>query len=155
MNIAQTLISLAAVLFATATVRADDIPATPKHPAWSSECASCHVAYPPALLTAAGWRTVMSGLDKHYGSDASLDDKTRADITRFLESHAGKSARVASKDGRITGTAWFRHEHDEVPARVWRAGVKSPAQCEACHTGAAQGRYSENEIRIPRVTASR
>lgn len=155
MKLARIFISLAAVLFATATARADDIPATPKHPAWSAECASCHVAYPPALLTAAGWRTIMSGLDKHYGSDASLDDKTRADITRFLESHAGKSARVASKDGRITGTAWFRHEHDEVPARVWRTGVKSPSQCEACHTGAAQGRYGENEIRIPRVTASR
>jgi hypothetical protein len=155
MNITRTLISLAAVLFATATAQADDIPAAPKHPAWSGECGSCHVAYPPALLSAAGWRTVMSGLDKHYGSDASLDDKTRADITRFLENHAGQSPRVASKDGRITGTAWFRHEHDEVPARVWRAGVKSPAQCEACHTGAAKGRFDEDEIRIPRVTASR
>lgn len=155
MDITRTLISLAAVLFATATVQADDIPAIPNHPVWNAECGSCHVAYPPALLTAAGWRTVMSGLDRHFGSDASLDDKTRADITRFLESHAGQSPRVAAKDGRITGTAWFRHEHDEVPARVWRAGVKSPAQCEACHTGAAKGRYGEDEIRIPRATASR
>ncbi len=155
MKPATLLLLLAAVLFASAAVQADDIPATPNHPAWNAECASCHVAYPPALLTAADWRTVMSGLDRHYGSDASLDDKTRSDITRFLESHAGKSQRLAAKDGRITGTAWFRHEHDEVPARVWRTGVKSPAQCQACHTGAAQGRYGEDEIRLPRVTASR
>jgi len=155
MNFTRTLISLATVLFASATVLANDIPATPNHTAWRSECGSCHVAYPPSLLTVSGWRTVMSGLDKHFGSDASLDDKTRADITRFLESHAVASPRLASKDGRITGTAWFRHEHDEVPARVWRAGVKSPAQCEACHTGAAKGRYGEDEIRMPRVAASR
>jgi hypothetical protein len=155
MNPTHTLVSLAALLIASATVQADDIPVAPKHPAWNSECGSCHVAYPPALLTASGWRTVMSGLDRHFGSDASLDDKTRADITRFLESQAGKSARIASKDGRITGTVWFRHEHDEIPARVWRTGVKSPAQCQACHTGAGKGRYGEDEIRMPRVTASR
>jgi cytochrome c2 len=63
--------------------------------------------------------------------------------------------RLAAKDGRITTTAWFRHEHDEVPARAWRTGVKSAAQCQACHTGAAEGRYAESEIRLPRATASR
>jgi hypothetical protein len=155
MNLTRTLISLAAILFTTTAALADDIPATPNHPAWRSECGSCHVAYPPILLTAASWRTIMSGLDKHFGSDASLDEKARADIAGFLESHAGKSPSLAARDGRISGTTWFRHQHDEVPARVWRTSVKSPSQCEACHTGAAKGRYGEGEIRIPRVTASR
>jgi hypothetical protein len=29
---------------------------------WHSECGSCHVAYPPRLLEAASWRTIMQGL---------------------------------------------------------------------------------------------
>ena len=155
MKFTHALIALAIVLFTSTAVLADELLVTPNHPVWRSECGSCHVAYPPALLTASSWRTVMAGLDKHFGSDASLDDKTRKDITRFLESHAASSPRHASKDGRITGTAWFRHEHDEVPAQVWRTGVKSPAQCDACHTGATNGRYGEGEIRMPRVAASR
>lgn len=151
------LASLAALSFSllAGSARADDIRAVPKHPAWQNECASCHVAYPPSLLTAAGWRTVMAGLDKHFGSDASLDDKTRADITAFLVRHAGTAPRHAAADGRITGTPWFRHEHDEVPARVWRTGVKSAAQCQACHTHAAQGDYDEDGIRLPRPQAPR
>ena len=155
MKFTHALIALACVLFTSAAVLADDLPATPNHPAWRSECGSCHVAYPPALLTASGWRMVMAGLDKHFGSDASLDDKTRKDIARFLESHAAASPRHAAKEGRITGTAWFRQEHGEVPGQVWRTGVKSPAQCEACHSGAMNGRFGEGEIRMPRVAASR
>lgn len=155
MNIIRNLVPLAMALFTSTVVLADDIPSTPNHPAWHAECASCHVAYPPALLTAAGWRTVMSGLDKHFGSDASLDDKTRADITAFLVRHAGRSPRLASQGGRLTETAWFRHEHDEVPAQVWRSSVKSPAECQACHTGADKGSFREREIRMPSAQTSR
>ena len=159
MNIAMTLTRLLftgmLVVSAASAARAGDIPVPPRHAAWQAECGSCHVAYPPALLDAAGWRTVMAGLDRHFGSDASLDDKTRADIGAFLARHAGRTSRLASPDGRLSATAWFRHEHDEVPARVWRDGVKSPAQCQACHTGAAQGRYGEGEIRLPRASAQR
>jgi hypothetical protein len=152
----RTLISLLPFLFATATARADEgIPVPPDHPLWRSECGSCHVPYPPSLLTASSWRSLMSGLDKHFGNDASLDDKIRANIARYLERNAATAPRLAAKTGRITDTAWFRHEHDEVPARVWRTVVKSPAQCEACHRGAANGRYGEGEIRIPGVTAKR
>ena len=153
--LSSALLACAAALSLSAPALADDLPPAPRHPLWQAECGSCHVAYPPALLDAAGWRGVMAGLDRHFGSDASLDEKARAEIARFLESHAGRSPRLASKDGRVSGTAWFRHEHDEVPARVWRAGVKSPAQCQACHPGADQGRYAEREIRLPRVAAGR
>lgn len=155
MNITPALITFAAGVLLVVPALADDLPAAPKQAAWQAECGSCHVAYPPALLDAAGWRTVMAGLERHFGSDASLDAKTRDEIGQFLQRHAGKSARLAAPDGRLTGTAWFRHEHEEVPARVWRTEVKSPAQCQACHTGAVQGRYGEGEIRLPRVTVNR
>ncbi len=37
------------------------------------ESPACHTAYPPGLLPAASWRRIMGGLDRHYGSDASLE----------------------------------------------------------------------------------
>ena len=39
---------------------------------WRTECSSCHIAYPARALPAASWKKIMSGLDKHFGVDASL-----------------------------------------------------------------------------------
>ena len=120
---------------------------------WKAECGACHIAYPPQLLPAASWRRIMSGLDKHFGTDASLDPRPAAEISAFLERNAasGKRARATADSLRITETAWFRHEHDEVPAAAWkRPAIKSPANCAACHTAAEQGDYRKRNIRIPR-----
>jgi len=52
---------------------------------------------------------------------------------------------------RITSRDWFRREHGEVSAATWqRASIRSASNCEACHTDAAQGRFSERALRIPR-----
>ena len=40
--------------------------------AWKAECGSCHAAYPPGLLPAPSWRAVMAGLDRHFGTDATI-----------------------------------------------------------------------------------
>jgi len=126
---------------------------TATQPAWKTECGSCHIPYPPALLPADSWRAVMTGLDKHFGSDATLDEPTTAEITAFLVRHAGRNRRTA--DGkpslRITETAWFHKEHDsEIPPAVWSLPQVKPARCEACHTRAADGDFSENTLKIPR-----
>jgi hypothetical protein len=120
---------------------------------WQAECGACHVAYPPRLLPRESWRAVMSGLDKHFGSDASLDAITAREISSFLDRNAGGSRRESSGKPilRITETRWFQHEHDEVSARVWKSNkVNSPANCAACHSGAEGGNFSEHNIRIPR-----
>jgi len=120
---------------------------------WNAECGTCHVAYPPQLLPAPTWRRVMSGLDKHFGTDASLDAGTAAEIGAFLEQNAasGNRARAGGDTLRITESAWFRREHDEVPAATWKnPAVKTPANCAACHTAAEQGDYRERNIRMPR-----
>jgi Dihaem cytochrome c len=117
-----------------------------------SECGSCHVAYPARLLDAGSWRRLMLGLDLHFGSDASLDEPTRRDIQSDLERGAARSARggFSARDGRISSTSWFRHEHDEVPPGAWRhEKIKSAANCAACHTGAEAGDYSERTLRMP------
>lgn len=150
------------VLFAfawlsAAAAWADRMP-TPANepPAFKAECGSCHLAFPPALLTAADWRQVMGGLDKHYGDDAALDEPTRRLIEDFLVRNAGSGRRTegASAGGavlpRLTLTGWFRHKHDEVPRAVWKdKRVGSAANCAACHPRAEAGSFNEHEIRMP------
>jgi hypothetical protein len=62
----------------------------------------------------------------------------------------GQDREVVPPQDRITRSAWFVREHDEVPASVWRsAAVGKPSNCAACHTRAADGRFGEREIRLP------
>jgi mono/diheme cytochrome c family protein len=146
-------LSLAAVSFVLACeARAGEEVFTATNPKWKAECGSCHVAYPPQLLPRASWRAIMAGLDKHFGTDASLDDKSIADIGAFLEGHAaGERGRAADKPMlRVTESRWFRHEHDEVPATTWKdKRVNGAANCAACHTKAESGDFSERTLRVP------
>lgn len=133
------------------------------HPKWKAECGSCHQLYHPGLLPERSWRKMMSGLDKHFGENASLDPLTQKEITEFLATHSAdrSSSRRSGKIAlsipaqaaplRISETPWFVHKHDEVRAEVWkRPKVGSPANCIACHGGAEQGDFSESRIKIPR-----
>ena len=119
---------------------------------YEAECASCHMAYPPALLSQQSWKNVMSGLSKHFGTDASLDPKTQTELTNWLVKNATTRQKYSetAPENRITKTSWFIRKHDEVRADVWkRASIKSPANCGACHIDAAKGIFSENNIKIP------
>jgi hypothetical protein len=124
----------------------------PPHAGYQAECGSCHVAYPPRLLPASSWRQLMGSLDKHFGTDASIEPALARDIGAYLEANAGSSRRGADPaEPRITRTAWFVREHDEVPADAWRRpAVGSPANCGACHTQAESGDYRKRNLRIPR-----
>jgi hypothetical protein len=129
---------------------------TPALPLYTQECGSCHIAFAPALLPAASWQRQMATLDRHYGSDASLDAATTRTLTDWLLANAGTSGR-AQRDAtpppadRITRAPWFVREHREVDAATWkRPAIKSAANCAACHPKAEQGDFNEHGIRIPR-----
>ena len=120
---------------------------------WKAECGSCHLAYPPNLLPAPAWRRLMAGLDKHFGTDASIDARSAAEIGAFLENNAGQGKRRGSDSGtlRISETPWFRRKHDEVAASTWKnPKVQTAANCTACHAGAERGDFDEHAVRIPR-----
>lgn len=120
---------------------------------FQKECSSCHIAYAPGLLPAESWRKVMGGLDKHFGTDASLTDQETREVTAFLVKNASNRWSASTAPLRITETAWFKRKHDshEVSPDVWkRPGVKSPANCAACHPQADRGDFEEDNIRIPR-----
>ncbi|WP_434516786.1 cytochrome C [Dechloromonas sp. ARDL1] len=129
---------------------ADRLPLPSGTPAsYKSECGSCHLPYPPALLAADDWRRIMGKLGDHFGSDATLDSRQQQEIRAFLENAAGRPERLGSagEPPRISQTQRFIRKHREVPARFWSdPRVKSAANCEACHPGAATGNYSEHDI---------
>jgi nitrate/TMAO reductase-like tetraheme cytochrome c subunit len=119
---------------------------------YEAECASCHMAFPPGLLGQKNWQNIMAGLAKHFGTDASLDAKTQTEITNWLVKNAASKYKYSafSPDNRITKSAWFVKEHGELRADVWkRAGVKSAANCMACHKDAASGGFSEKNVQVP------
>ena len=125
----------------------------PANATYAAECASCHIAYSPRLLAAPAWERIVTGLDNHFGTDASVDAATAGTIRAYLETHAqpAGSKRYDPSATRITETRWFRKEHDEIAAGVFRrASVASPANCAACHPQASRGQFDERDVRIPR-----
>ncbi len=137
---------------------------------FQTECGSCHVAYPPALLSGSQWATVLGRLDRHYGVDASVEPATLATLRTAL----GAAAAPASDRElpRISTQAWFMHEHGNVARRVpapapataaataararpsalppGSGAPPSLSDCAACHTRAAAGDYSESSLRVAR-----
>jgi hypothetical protein len=95
----------------------------------------------------------MSGLDRHFGSDASLDATALRELSTWLQSHAGTYKRVNEEPAqdRITQSDWFVRKHREVDRQIWKqAAVKSAANCVACHTAAERGSFRESEIQFPK-----
>lgn len=111
--------------------------ALPASADYRSECGSCHIAYPAKLLPADAWSRILGRLDRHFGTDASVDAKTQEEIGRYLAANAGRR-RAASPDPepRITQTRWFLKEHGV---------VKNPSNCTACHAGAEQGNFDDDD----------
>ncbi len=156
----RTLTAAAAIAIALITLIKYSIPAgaaESRHAAgndrWQAECASCHIAYPPQFLPAVSWQRLMAGLDRHFGTDASVEAVAAAEISRFLETNAARGKRARQGEGtlRITETTWFARKHNEVPAHTWsRPEVRSAANCSACHSLAERGDFDERNVRIPR-----
>ncbi|MDQ7747072.1 diheme cytochrome c [Hydrogenophaga pseudoflava] len=120
--------------------------------AYIAECAACHIAYAPGLLPARSWQRIMSGLDHHYGTDASLDEATVRQLSTWLVANARTYKRVNEEppQDRLTRSAWFERKHDDIPPSVWEhAAIRSAANCGACHTGADRGDFDDDHIRLP------
>lgn len=121
-------------------------------PAYTAECGSCHLAYPPGALPARSWLRMMSGLDDHYGTDASLDAATVQQLSTWLAAHAGTWKRVREQppQDRITRSEWFERKHRRIEPAAWKlASVKSAANCAACHGRAEQGEFDDDHLRVP------
>lgn len=136
------------------TVHADSgrMQAGPPLPAYQQECGSCHLAYPAGLLPASSWRSIMDGLGRHFGTDASLDAQTTQQIGTWLQANAASRGRLrdAPAQDRITRSDWFTRKHRKIDPAVWQhASVKTSANCTACHVDAARGDFDDDRLRVP------
>ncbi len=132
---------------------------------YEEECGSCHFPFQPGFLPADSWQRLMSGLEDHFDENAELSDETAQRISAFLSENAADrtdreishkmmwSLRSKPTPIRITQTAFFLHEHDEIPVSYLKQQEQtiSFANCDSCHTKALQGSYREREIRIPGI----
>ena len=122
------------------------------NPKMEKECSTCHIAYRPNFLPTSAWKQVMSSLDKHYGTDATLAAADQTEISNWIVANSQEIGEVPPGN-RITKAFWFTRKHgtNHIKPDVWsRNSVKSPANCEACHVDAAKGDFNEHNIRIPR-----
>lgn len=171
----KTLITLLAVFSTSFWLLADDddhhersrtlreLPTMPTHPTWKTECASCHQLYHPGLLPERSWKKMMSTLKDHFGENAELDAKAKADIEKFLTANSAENSNnrraqkflksIASIETplRISDTPYFKRKHDEISPSVFkRKSIGSAANCLACHASAEKGYFDEHEVKIPK-----
>jgi len=133
------------------------------NPQYLEECGSCHFPYQPGLLPARSWAKLMSGLDNHFGENAELPAengnmlldyllKNSADNSNYKRSvKIMKSLSPGDAPLRASETPYFLKKHDELTPEMVQNNPKvgSFSKCEACHTEAARGSFSEREILIP------
>lgn len=150
----KSLLSFAALVLAASTSAGEH--RYPLSPAYVAECGSCHVAYPPALMTAPAWAATLRGLERHFGTDASLEPKAQREIAALLEAQASTRSKhqPAGQVPRLTETPWFQKEHRSGELREHEvspaAGTKraSLSQCNTCHRRAEQGDFSEGSLQL-------
>ncbi|MCB2186814.1 MAG: diheme cytochrome c [Deltaproteobacteria bacterium] len=133
------------------------------NPLYQERCGGCHLAYQPWLLPVASWNLLLGRLPEHFGEQVELSPADRQSLGAYLAAEAVDQAsgeiprKIRRRLGsgvpeRITESAYWRHKHedDDLPAGVFaRKSVGSPANCQACHPGAAQGDYDDDRVRIP------
>ncbi|OGP24063.1 MAG: hypothetical protein A2X99_08810 [Deltaproteobacteria bacterium GWB2_55_19] len=130
--------------------------------AWMEECAGCHNAFHPTLLSADSWKKVMMGLNDHFGEIVTLDAAVSEEIGRFLLSaSAERSTTEASRKlmrslrglpafDRITDVPYWKAKHEDIDIEVFkRKSVVSRSNCVACHPGAELGSFEDHDIAIP------
>jgi len=114
---------------------------------WKEECGSCHLAYPPEMMSAENWQKLMGSLDKHFGANAVLNAKDNKLILDFLTHNSGSGSVYNSASLRISDTPWFKREHRSISAKEWvHPQVKSVSNCLACHGSGGHGLWSEHDM---------
>jgi hypothetical protein len=100
-------------------------------PVWHAECTSCHPLYPPKLLTESDWKALMERLDKHFGVNADVDEKTRQVITQALLADASPDSDTGhhSETLRITDTPWHLARHKGRR----KVAERNISNCTNCH----------------------
>jgi len=150
-------ISTATILFAQSGVKPVD------NKLYTKECGSCHFDFQPGLLPEKSWLKMMSNLENHFGTDASLAKEEHDTLVGYLRINSSDKAMEYKRSRKmtqsisfydtpikITEVPYFIKKHREIPKRmITQNEVKTLSNCAACHTTAQKGIYSERAIKIP------
>ena len=127
------------------------------------ECGSCHFPYQAGLLPANAWNKMMTNLENHFNSDASLNEADLQTLTKYLNDNSAeknmqykRSNRIVSSLGKnqipdsISTTPYMIKKHKDIKKDlITQNEVKGLFNCMACHKTADKGIYGERDINIP------
>ena len=142
-------------LILSASMRVRDEKISPvNHALTEEECSACHFAFPPSMLAAASWTSMMTTLESHFGEDASLDEDSVAAIMHYLVSNSADSAWIGNRFSRgqtndwpirVTQTDHWLREHKNLSFKNVNFDVINRSDCVACHENAANGDFRVND----------
>ncbi|MDD4329739.1 MAG: diheme cytochrome c [Aliarcobacter sp.] len=127
------------------------------------ECGSCHFPYQPGLLPSNAWNKMMTNLENHFNSDASLNEANLQTLTKYLNDNSAeknmqykRSNRIVSSLAKnqipdsISTTPYMIKKHEDIRKNlITQNEVKGLFNCIACHKTADKGIYGERDINIP------
>ena len=127
------------------------------------ECGSCHFPYQAGLLPANAWNKMMTNLENHFNSDASLNEANLQTLTKYLNDNSAeknmqykRSNRIVSSLAKnqipdsISTTPYMIKKHKDIKKDlITQNEVKGLFNCMACHKTADKGIYGERDINIP------
>jgi len=129
------------------------------------ECGACHFAFQPGWLPRRSWQKLMApeAMLDHFGDDAELEPEDRQAVENVLlqdaaETSSYKRSRKVNRaikrnetPIRITETRYIKRKHAQIPDRLIGKNDKvgSLANCDACHTKAAEGSFDDDQVHIP------
>ena len=127
------------------------------------ECGSCHFPYQPGLLPENAWNKMMTNLENHFNSDASLNEADLQTLTKYLNDNSAeknmqykRSNRIVSSLAKnqipdsISTTPYMIKKHEDIRKDlITQNEVKGLFNCIACHKTADKGIYGERDINIP------
>ena len=125
-------------------------------PAYEKQCGSCHFPHQPVWLPERSWRALIDSLGTHFGESVALPQAARDEMLGYLSANSadkqqslravqviaslkpGETPRSVSQVPYVSGI----HGGYLDPAFRPRPGLKTLANCSACHTRAADGMFS-------------
>ena len=127
------------------------------------ECGSCHFPYQAGLLPANAWNKMMTNLENHFNSDASLNEADLQTLTKYLNDNSAeknmqykRSNKIVSSLAKnqipdsISTTPYMIKKHEDIKKNlISQNEVKGLFNCISCHKTADKGIYGERDINIP------
>ena len=129
---------------------------------YKEACGACHLAYQPGLLPSGSWAILLSNLRSHFGETVDIDATSKEAIEKYLtdnsadHSEAKRSRKImrslkGETPSRITEIQYIRRKHRDIPSEVFgRKSIGSFSNCLACHKGADEGIYDDDDTIIPK-----